>query len=297
MSFKREGDDGSQLNVLKKRRVADLLASYIPEDEALLLKNGQYACTVCHHRPVFDTIDMLSVHRRGKKHIAYMQRFYGKKAAHRNAVQKRQHEEYVRAEKAGEQPPAPLLEQTKKITQHALLKAAPYNSCCSRNRSLLIVNSGPCRDSLRHCYPVPTIGKADISISNRPEDVRRKEKSSKTEEPPQSLSSPQSSTPISSWPVLPQTAAETSCPEPRSGPTGICKQSQFKKNFKNKKKTQKSSESGEDPSDDPERRRVMEHYLSLRSSGWVPDGTGKWVKDENVEFDSDEEEPPAMPPP
>ncbi|XP_069805914.1 sodium channel modifier 1 isoform X2 [Dendropsophus ebraccatus] len=264
MSFKREGDDGSQLNVLKKRRVADLLASYIPEDEALLLKNGQYACTVCHHRPVFDTIDMLSVHRRGKKHIAYMQRFYGKKAAHRNAVQKRQHEEYVRAEKAGEQPPAPLLEQTKKITQHALLKAAPYNSCCSRNR---------------------------------PEDVRRKEKSSKTEEPPQSLSSPQSSTPISSWPVLPQTAAETSCPEPRSGPTGICKQSQFKKNFKNKKKTQKSSESGEDPSDDPERRRVMEHYLSLRSSGWVPDGTGKWVKDENVEFDSDEEEPPAMPPP
>lgn len=32
------------------------------------------------------------------------------------------------------------------------------------------------------------------------------------------------------------------------------------------------------------------------SSGWIPDGSGKWVKDENVEFDSDEEEPPMLPP-
>lgn len=30
----------------------------------------RYACTVCFHRPVFDTLDMLTVHRTGKKHIA-----------------------------------------------------------------------------------------------------------------------------------------------------------------------------------------------------------------------------------
>lgn len=36
---------------------------------------------------------------------------------------------------------------------------------------------------------------------------------------------------------------------------------------------------------------------SLRSSGWIPDGTGKWLKDDNVEFDSDEEEPPVISPP
>ncbi|XP_056402144.1 sodium channel modifier 1 [Hyla sarda] len=260
MSFKREGDDSSQLNVLKKRRVADLLASFIPEDEGLLLKNGRYACTVCHHRPVFDTIDMLSVHRNGKKHLACMQRLYGKKAAHRNEVQKRQHQEYVRAEEAGEQPPAPLLEQTKKITQHALLKAAPYNSCCTRNR---------------------------------PRDGRRK---GEAEELPQKLSSPQSSSPVSLQPVLPKTPEETSRPEPRSSSTDIGRLSQLKKNRKKKNKSQKC-ENVEDPNDDPERRRVMEHYLSMRSSGWIPDGTGKWVKDENVEFDSDEEEPPAVSPP
>lgn len=263
MSFKRDGDDGSQLNVLKKRRVADLLASYIPEDEALLLSNGRYACAVCHHRPVFDTIDMLTVHRSGKKHRACIERFYGKKLAHRNEVQKWRHQQYVRAEEAGEQPPAPLLEQTRRITQHALLKAAPYNSCCTRNRA----------------------------------EVRRTESSSKMEEPPQSLSSPQSSSSVTTDPDRPRTTPETSSPEPRNSPTGISGKSDAKKNHKTKKTTQKSSESGEDTCDDSERRRVMEHYLSLRSSGWIPDGAGKWVKDENVEFDSDEEEPPTMSPP
>ncbi|XP_061872359.1 sodium channel modifier 1 isoform X1 [Colius striatus] len=68
MSFKRDGDDPAQLGVLQKRRVADLLANYIPEDEALLLRSGRYACTVCAHRPVFDTLDMLTVHRAGRRH-------------------------------------------------------------------------------------------------------------------------------------------------------------------------------------------------------------------------------------
>ncbi|XP_074837329.1 sodium channel modifier 1 isoform X2 [Carettochelys insculpta] len=138
MSFKREGDDSGQLNVLQKRRVADLLANYIPEDEALLLRNGRYACTVCFHRPVFDTLDMLTVHRAGKKHVASLQKFYGKKRSHENEVQKRRQQEFLRAEEAGTQDrahPAPLLAQTKKITQNALLKASPYNSCCRRNRS------------------------------------------------------------------------------------------------------------------------------------------------------------------
>ncbi|XP_075050721.1 uncharacterized protein LOC142135729 [Mixophyes fleayi] len=80
------------------------------------------------------------------------------------------------------------------------------------------------------------------------------------------------------------------------GSKGICKQSQVRKS-RGRKKTRKSSEKEEDLSDDPERRREMQQYLLLKSSGWIPDGTGKWVKDETVEFDSDEEEPPAMPPP
>lgn len=36
-------------------------------------------------------------------------------------------------------------------------------------------------------------------------------------------------------------------------------------------------------------------FSDVSSSGWIPDGRGGWVKDENVEFDSDEEEPPDLP--
>ncbi|NXR36183.1 SCNM1 protein, partial [Zosterops hypoxanthus] len=46
----------------------------------------------------------------------------------------------------------------------------------------------------------------------------------------------------------------------------------------------------------PERLRLLRHHLHLRSQGWIQDPSGNWVKDENVEFDSDEEEPPPLPP-
>ncbi|XP_015241370.1 PREDICTED: sodium channel modifier 1 isoform X1 [Cyprinodon variegatus] len=135
MSFKREGDDKSQLNILKKRRVADLLSNFIPEDEAALMKNGRYACLVCSYRPVFDTVDMLTVHRQGKKHLEGLRAFYGKKAKLKNEISKRQHERYIQSEEGQQEPSssAPLLAQTRKLTQHALLKTVPYNSCHRKN--------------------------------------------------------------------------------------------------------------------------------------------------------------------
>ncbi|KAG7271654.1 hypothetical protein CRUP_033978 [Coryphaenoides rupestris] len=137
MSFKREGNDPSQLNVLKKRRVSDLLAHFIPEDEAALMKNGRYTCLVCTYRPVFDTVDMLTVHRKGRRHLEGMKWHYGKKAQLKNEMTKRRHANYVQEEEEGDrqaerQEPsssAPLLVQTRRITHHALLKTVPYNSC------------------------------------------------------------------------------------------------------------------------------------------------------------------------
>ncbi|XP_068426327.1 sodium channel modifier 1 [Clinocottus analis] len=131
MSFKREGDDKSQLNILKKRRVADLLSHFIPEDEAALMKNGRYTCVVCSYRPVFDTVDTLTVHRNGKRHLEGLKAFYGKKARLKNERTKRHHENYVQAEDTRQEPScsAPLLAQTRRLTHHALLKTVPYNSC------------------------------------------------------------------------------------------------------------------------------------------------------------------------
>lgn len=41
---------------------------------------------------------------------------------------------------------------------------------------------------------------------------------------------------------------------------------------------------------------ILLYFFLYFSSGWLQDRSGKWVKDENVEFDSDEEEPTLLPP-
>ncbi|XP_004632431.1 sodium channel modifier 1 [Octodon degus] len=228
MSFKREGDDWSQLNVLKKRRVGDLLASYIPEDEALMLRDGRFACAICPHRPVLDTLAMLTAHRGGKKHLSSLQLFYGKKQPEKEMGQNpRPQNESKREETKSE---APLLTQTRLITQSALHRAPHYNSCCRRKHR----PEAPA--SSVSCSPLAT---QEIELHS--ETINRE-------------------------------------PEPRPGPQA------------------KESATASDPAPmSPTRRRALDHYLTLRSSGWIPDGEGRWIKDENVEFDSDEEEPPGLP--
>ncbi|XP_074121447.1 sodium channel modifier 1 [Sminthopsis crassicaudata] len=231
MSFKREGDDWSQLNVLKKRRVGDLLASYIPEDEALMLRDGRFACAVCPHRPVLDTLTMLTAHRAGKRHVASLQDFYGKKQQWKGEEQSPKPQQEWSSEKTGSQ--APLLTQTRLITQSALRRAPSYNSCCRKQK-------------------------------NRPESP-----------------SPSAPTFPSKPPQTEASSEQKASRAPKSG---------------SDRRTRKGSAAAPAPVPlSPTRRRALDHYLSLRSSGWIQDGRGQWVKDKNVEFDSDEEEPPDLP--
>ncbi|XP_057578893.1 sodium channel modifier 1 isoform X1 [Hippopotamus amphibius kiboko] len=236
MSFKREGDDWSQLNVLKKRRVGDLLASYIPEDEALMLRDGRFACAICPHRPVLDTLAMLTAHRAGKKHLSSLQLFYGKKQPGKGMEQNPRQQNELRREETKVE--APLLTQTRLITQSALHRAPHYNSCCRRK----------CR----------SVGWE----SQRPEAPRPSE----------------SHSPLPPPEVEPQSGMVSREPEPEAGP-----------------QTRESATVSSSAPMSPTRRRALDHYLTLRSSGWIPDGRGRWIKDERVEFDSDEEEPPDLP--
>ncbi|XP_029927638.1 sodium channel modifier 1 isoform X2 [Myripristis murdjan] len=256
MSFKREGDDGSQLNILKKRRVADLLSNFIPEDEAVLMKNGRYSCLVCSYRPVFDTVEMLTVHRKGKRHLEGLKRFYGKKTQLKNEITKRQHENYVQAEDGRQEPPgsAPLLARTRKLTHHALLRTVPYNSC-HRTTSTKSEKGG-----------------ASTAEQN--------DSSSKTTPPEQ----------------------QTACGEttdadelPSSSSRGCTAANQESHASKKGRRAAAAAAVQEPEPLTAQRRRELEHYLKLKSDGWLQDRSGRWVKDENVEFDSDEEEPPAPP--
>lgn len=250
MSFKREGDDASQLNVLKKRRVAELLSHFIPEDEAALLKNGGYTCLVCSYRPVFDTVDMLTVHRAGKRHLEGLKWFYGKKRGFENEVAKRRHQAYVKAEEEGRQEvpgPAPLLVRTRRITHHALLKSAPYNSCHQKKS--------------RFSGDRPTDDCGPTARNHKPQ-------------------------PVTEGTSGVDAASVTSLPG-----HSVSQSDQNSRKGKGKKKKSRPAGPAEPDPGAVERRRELEHYLKLKSSGWIQDRGGEWVKDENVEFDSDEETP------
>ncbi|KAM6395274.1 sodium channel modifier 1 [Rhynochetos jubatus] len=250
MSFKREGDDPGQLGVLQKRRVADLLANYIPEDEALLLRSGRYACTVCAHRPVFDTLDVLTVHRAGKKHTSSLQRFYGRKRSLQDAAPERQLEEEAQGS------PAPLLARTRRIARSALLKAAPYSSCCRRTG----VEGGSSRAGISRTEP-----------SDAPTPP----------EPPRKDGGAVDASPAALLPGQRSERADT--------PKAVSARTQ-----RGSKGKTSSSALSQPETLSPERRQALERYLRLRSAGWIQDRSGKWVKDENAEFDSDEDEPPAL---
>ncbi|XP_061573541.1 LOW QUALITY PROTEIN: sodium channel modifier 1 [Cololabis saira] len=281
MSFKREGNDKSQLNILKKRRVADLLSNFIPDDEAALMSNGRFTCLVCFYRPVFDTVEMLTVHRQGRKHLDGLKGFYGKKQRLKNEIRKSQHENYVKAEDAPEEPSssAPLLVQTRKLTHHALLKTVPYNSC--HRKTSTKSEEGPQNTSKAPpgniCNKMASsCGK--VGVSN---DLTK------------SSSSDTNTGKLFPW---------------KSLTFGLCLR-KIKKCFKGGfvccseesgcSKDVEALPAAETAVAEPmtaQRRRELEHYLKLKSDGWVQDWTGQWVKDDSVEFDSDEEEPASLAP-
>ncbi|XP_061425996.1 sodium channel modifier 1 isoform X2 [Lethenteron reissneri] len=266
MSFKREGDDSSQLNLLKKRRVADLLVANIAEDEAMLCSNGRLACTVCPHRPVFDTVDVLASHRRGKRHLQSLQKHYGRKLDLKNELLKRKHRAYVEAESGTAQDPAPLLSETRQKAYHALLKSAPYNSCCHKRR-------------------VPSDEGSESASGGC---------SRGAEQRAEARDSPSSPGPAPS-PRLPAAAAASSAPSP-SAPQGAAAGAERRGVTKSEKCKSKGARDVPCQPADPARRHELEHYLHLKSLGWVRNRDGQWEKDEDVEFDSDEEEPPVIAP-
>jgi hypothetical protein len=148
MSFKLVGDNYSAQHSIRKRRVEELLSNSIPCNEALLMKNGRYCCTVCPHRPIFDTIEILTLHRKGNKHMTNANR--------RCAMESEKVEEIKKRIQVGESKDAealaPLLEQVKTATSKALTSTQPYSAIASRKRqSSTTTPSLDCVSSSKAC--------------------------------------------------------------------------------------------------------------------------------------------------
>jgi hypothetical protein len=51
-----------------RKRKEELLSNLIERGEVRRLSNGKWMCDVCPHHPVLDTVEVLAVHRTGKRH-------------------------------------------------------------------------------------------------------------------------------------------------------------------------------------------------------------------------------------
>lgn len=101
----------------------------------------RYSCTVCSHRPVLDTIEMLALHRKGKRHLISLTR-------HLSEIKWKEREQQRRLQEASVMSGAavtsfcqskPLGSAPAKATKRAprlkLMKSAPYSSCCKKKGS------------------------------------------------------------------------------------------------------------------------------------------------------------------
>ncbi|KAL3209331.1 hypothetical protein MRX96_009316 [Rhipicephalus microplus] len=278
MAFKREGTDTALLQDLQKRRVSEILVSHIPEDEALLLKNGKYACTLCPHRPVLDTIEMLAMHRKGKRHLINLTRHLSHTKWKERELEKRLQEanaaartvitSFDRSKLLGSAP----VKATKKAPRLKLMKSAPYSSCCKKKggdqegTNASGINEGK-TPAVSQNAENPLV-KAYIKKTQR--------KNSFTAVVEQSKRS--STTPSSGSLWLGDSSQRCDNGESTARP----------------KKTVSKDVKKDLAQEEAKEKAKAQYFLNLRMSGWKLDRDGKWVKDENVEFDSDEEEPPPF---
>ncbi|XP_052066671.1 sodium channel modifier 1-like isoform X1 [Mytilus californianus] len=392
MSFKREGDDKSLLGILRQRRIKDLLAVNIPEDEALLTSNGRLSCTVCYHRPIFDTLEMLLIHRQGKKHSSAVEYKKQEKKELQQLILKRKHEQYL---KDG----TTHIKQAAEVSDNKKLCLGPsYDSRCQRtkakqpkikldlnNRQTTVPeatdinqlpgnrysshsnsqdkNNSYAKKSDDNKEPIDKHKLCSIIEPSKPDtDLDASEVISKDElklrqtgtafdmilekqmEGPilhthqlknlfvQPKNEPIRITPYQSKKVRVKPAGDlksqlssrhtlsssllerNTLDDPSHSQTKITKSSINKEC--NMNLSAKSSVVMKDPSDKPKKKHQKqlpdnilkqntpvsnsdieaqkekaEKYLHLRGAGWKKDLFGKWIKDEDAEFDSDEEEP------
>ncbi|ELT87453.1 hypothetical protein CAPTEDRAFT_223183 [Capitella teleta] len=256
--------------VHEKRRVADLMAEGIPEDEAFLMKNGRFACTVCQHRPVFDTVVVLGIHRGGKKHQASVEHQKMKQRELEELKIQRKHEMYLKTGKAelldgthakhlGDGKVKRKLTTAPKYDPRAKPPPGKQKNKRFKTLDLLDEETRTIEDYVKQQQ------KEDEQFVLKPyqrkhahvECRRTQEQSDPLQ---QRLSHPQPK--VSSKP----SASETSTSRAHTCMTA----------------------------DEAEAKRRHELYWRARGAGWKKDCAGNWVKDDDVEFDSDEE-PPDLP--
>eukprot|EP00731_Ephydatia_muelleri_P022796 Em0015g379a len=294
---------------LQKRRIAELLASHIPPDEALLMRNGKYACLVCRHKPTFDTLTTLSIHRDGQKHIGAAHEAMKRKQADREEVERRLQLAQVQGVKSslkGLLTTPPLLEQAQVATRNALMASAPYSSLAARSRReeepgregrVCVGGDGPFFSRKRHAQgqtsaaPQAKHGRsAHTGTSFNQEEQSGASTGTSFNQEEQSGASTGTSFNQEEQSGVSIGQLINTCDE---GSTTVEDVSDLNQSMTPGGHSRNVATEG----NDSRKGRVgltkhqQKEYMKYRSSGWLRHQDGSWEKDPNVEFDSDEEPP------
>ncbi|KAK9109133.1 hypothetical protein Sjap_017193 [Stephania japonica] len=225
------GDSWGREAQHRKRRVDDLIADSLTNSTPFKkLSNGKYACLVCPNNPIFDSSLMLSIHKKGARHVATELRWKEKELAKQQEINKRIALSCDAIDTATTSNTSkPLIEKTRMITSQMLDKQER-----DRNVTNAICNVNVCgRDGLPFPDSAPLLpGRGAESLSSTHGGLSEKSKDCVVVGTDKALA---------------------------------------------------------DQLLDFRKRREKE--LKFTAAGWKRDGHGKWYRDENVEFDSDEEDP------
>ncbi|CAM6116075.1 unnamed protein product [Calypogeia fissa] len=269
------GDSFVPENLYRKRRVAELLGEEIEDDQVRLLSNGGLACLVCPNRPVLDSMPMLQIHRKGARHLAAAENLRERNRRLHQEIQKRiaLGSDAIPSTGSSSNSNADIGVSKKKVSP---LLAATKNI---KNAVLLGQVDG-----------VSEAAKLQGNVSSVPQDVKPYVSKrngmffqSQAEIPASSIAH-NVGIPASSK-SLPEKANEVGSKFTK--PTSVGKSSSSHK----RKMSDRGAVELKNDVAMQELRRQAQRELKWKEAGWRRDSSGRWSRDENVEFDSDEEVP------
>lgn len=282
MSFKRDGEDSSLLGNIKKRRVAELFASDIPSDEAYFMSSGRYSCLVCKHRPVLDNITALALHRKGKKHSESHKVFIKEKEELQQLILKRQHEQYLRDRQV-------TLETNLKpgVLGRGFLAYPPYDSR-TKKKKILPYNR-------KCCLQLETQNEAPKNPQLIKPYMRNFKKQKKQENgvptKERNLDCVVNACVSSELQDRLGHSQKSSSLDRQFSDIQKPKESEAFVHAHRFRRQKKVTRQPVVPEISEEKKRKTENFIRLKSSGWNLNSDGRWVKSNDAEFDSDEEEP------
>ncbi|XP_023719458.1 sodium channel modifier 1 isoform X2 [Cryptotermes secundus] len=243
----------------------------------MLLKNGRLTCMICSHRPIFDTLSMLAIHRKGKKHISELSKFLVHKREADTRKLKAEHRRYLHsglAVKSMSHAPLPGQVQGNKlfVTQVTHSGGSKLKFGLQQRKMILDIQNVSKEAELSGVVTKNAVlPSASAQVRQYLKGLWKKKPLEKTVEKHRENYGEGWTKPLS----IAHNNSVTDCAESKVENPAAAARSWSDEDIAKKKKA--------------------DHDLKLRMNGWIKNADGMWVQDPDVEFDSDEHEATISP--